>query len=1497
MNVVDTVAPVITLVGSSPIDVEAGTVYLDAGATAFDAGDGDLTAAIVTVNPVDTSTLGSYTVTYNVTDSQGHPATEVTRTVNVIDTTPPVITLIGANPQIIEVGSPYVELGATASDAHDGNLSAAIVINAAGVDTTTLGTYSVVYSVADSSGNITTANRTVQVVNAAPTLDFIANQTVDELTLLAFTATATDPDPTDVLTFTLAGAPAGAAISPTGGFTWTPTETQGPGVFTFNVVVGDAGTPTRTDLQTITVTVAEVNAPPTVTDPGTVTGDERTLITFTAAGSDVDRPANTLTYGITGAPAGAAIDPTTGVFTWTPTEAQGPGTYNLMLNVDDGAGANAGVGFVVTVGEVNAAPHVLSPGDQTNAENESVAVFVPADDAGDIPANAVTWSATGLPTGLSISPTSGQITGTIGFDAAAGSPHTVSVTVTDNGVPARSASANFLWIVTNTNRAPIATDDTALTSEDVPLGINVVGNDTDPDGSALVITSATNGLHGTVTFAGGGATYTPDPNWNGTDGFDYTVTDPSGATSSASVVVTVQPMPDAPVLSAAGPWTVVELTTGSFPVTATDPDAGETLVFSLNGAPFGVAIDAAAGTITWRPTEGQGPSIRSFDVVVTDTTGRTDQMTVQITVTEAPRPPVLAPIADVTVSELTAASFTASATDPDIPASAVTYRLAGSPSGAVIDAASGAFFWTPTEAQGPGSFTFDVVATDSGGLEDRESVTITVTETNVAPVLEPISQQTVDEGTTLTFTAVATDRDRPANTLTFALIDPPFGASIDANTGVFTWTPAEAQGPRTHRFSITVSDNALVGPSATNVSATRTVTIDVNETNQPPVVETPGNQETPVGASDSLRMQGSDPDVPANTLTWAARGLPPGMTIGSTYGVIAGTPIPGSAATHTVTVTLSDEFGASDTTSFDWIVSNPPPGAPVVVDDYYTVGFGGILTPPEGVLENDRDPDGGSLSAFAYTEPTKGRLTLNSDGSFTYRHNAGSSGTDQFTYEVEDPNGDRDWGDVYITIINKPPEPEPESVFVDEDGHVDFDPVVDSDHDPENYPLTVVAWTSPRNGGITTPTSEKNTLRYKPKADFNGEDVFRYTVEDPGGLRASTEVRITVRPVNDAPVGGDDAFIVEDYQPMELSVLANDTDVDGDPLRIARVSVATLGTVTILDHRSLSYDPTSGKTGVDTITYTVIDGNGGSTDVTTTILIPEAVLTAGEDLFDDVGPDGVEISAGETEGATIGGFSIQSVTLMADAFWQTVLALRVPMFFLLLALGSVIVGGGLTNAPIFVAARRKRYYAGVLLHREGFLIAYQEPNTDSEIVYRFQPTARSIHATGRPQEVNNAAWIPVTTANGKGWIDANHLVQEVDIGTFMEDQRPPQLVAEFVERLRNGQSIKKLLSRDGLLLALAHDVSFVPASMALRLAARDRTDESWSGALAAFMTAYDATEEISPRNAHSSVALLPSECQNFLYLALEPDALGRPWLVYIEYKDKTPYIVGLGIDL
>ncbi len=108
----DTTPPVISLLGSNPQTIEVGSSYVELGATATDDRDGDVTALIVTdASAVDTSVVGSYLVTYNVSDSSGNAAIEVTRTVDVVDTTVPVITLVGANPQTIEVGSVVCGVG------------------------------------------------------------------------------------------------------------------------------------------------------------------------------------------------------------------------------------------------------------------------------------------------------------------------------------------------------------------------------------------------------------------------------------------------------------------------------------------------------------------------------------------------------------------------------------------------------------------------------------------------------------------------------------------------------------------------------------------------------------------------------------------------------------------------------------------------------------------------------------------------------------------------------------------------------------------------------------------------------------------------------------------------------------------------------------------------------------------------------------------------------------------------------------------------------------------------------------------------------------------------------------------------------------------------------------------------------------------------------------------------------------------------------------------
>jgi hypothetical protein len=160
----DPVPPVITLLGDATVNLTTGDAYVDAGATATDDVDGDITANIVTVSNVDTMMAGNYQVTYNVMDAGGNPATEVVRTVIVADdATPPVITLVGSAAVTVTRGNAYNDAGATATDNVDGDITANIV-TVSNVNTATAGTYQVTYNVMDAAGNAATeVTRTVTV--------------------------------------------------------------------------------------------------------------------------------------------------------------------------------------------------------------------------------------------------------------------------------------------------------------------------------------------------------------------------------------------------------------------------------------------------------------------------------------------------------------------------------------------------------------------------------------------------------------------------------------------------------------------------------------------------------------------------------------------------------------------------------------------------------------------------------------------------------------------------------------------------------------------------------------------------------------------------------------------------------------------------------------------------------------------------------------------------------------------------------------------------------------------------------------------------------------------------------------------------------------------------------------------------------------------------------------------------------------------------------------
>jgi hypothetical protein len=185
--------------------------------------------------------------------------------------------------------------------------------------------------------------------------------------------------------------------------------------------------------------------------------------------------------------------------------------------------------------------------------------------------------------------------------------------------------------------------------------------------------------------------------------------------------------------------------------------------------------------------------------------------------------PVLDAIGNKSVDEGTNLTFKATATDYDVPPQSLTFSLASAPTGATINTSTGRFNWTPSEAQGPGNYPFDVCVSD-GSLSDCETITVAVAEVNVAPTLNPIGNKSVGEDIQLAFTATASDPDLPANTLTFSLKNGtsghvPTGASIGATSGNFTWTPTHAQiGAAT--FDVCVSDAVL--------SDCETITVTVN---------------------------------------------------------------------------------------------------------------------------------------------------------------------------------------------------------------------------------------------------------------------------------------------------------------------------------------------------------------------------------------------------------------------------------------------------------------------------------------------------------------------------------------------------------------------------------------------------------------------------------------------------------------------------------------------
>lgn len=188
IHVVDEEQPIIILQGNNPLILEVGTAYEEPGAIAKDNADGDISDQIEITTNVDTTKLGIYQVIYKVIDSSNN-YTEVIRAVEVVDTTIPEIALEGESEIIIELGDSYKDPGAIAIDNYDGELTNQIEIHG-NVNTEQIGTYELVYTVEDSSGNIAKTVRIVKIVDStAPNkLELVATEVTATSITLEFSA-------------------------------------------------------------------------------------------------------------------------------------------------------------------------------------------------------------------------------------------------------------------------------------------------------------------------------------------------------------------------------------------------------------------------------------------------------------------------------------------------------------------------------------------------------------------------------------------------------------------------------------------------------------------------------------------------------------------------------------------------------------------------------------------------------------------------------------------------------------------------------------------------------------------------------------------------------------------------------------------------------------------------------------------------------------------------------------------------------------------------------------------------------------------------------------------------------------------------------------------------------------------------------------------------------------------------------------------------------------
>jgi parallel beta-helix repeat protein len=834
-----------------------------------------------------------------------------------------------------------------------------------------------------------------------PTPSIVAPTNITPYEEVAYSDSFTAPPATHHQSWTLTTNASWLTLGPDGAISGTPANSD-VGIYWIKAVVINCWG--LSDELNITITVYDVNDPPTIITANDPTADEDALYSVDYDATDIDLTGDTMTWSLNSNATWLSIVPGTGVLSGTPTNSD-VGTFWVNVTVSDGRGGLDWTNFTLTVSNTNDDPVITTTDVTTATEDVLYSVTYTATDI-DPTGDTMIWALFTNASFLTINSGSGVLSGTPGNSDVG--TYWVNVTVLD-GRGGRDWT-NFTLTVSNVNDPPvITTTDVTTATEDVLYSVTYTATDIDPtldtmtwslntDASAwLSINSATGVLSGTPLNAHVGSYWV-----------NVSVSDGNGGTDWTNFTLTVSNVNDAPVITTTDVTTATEDTLYSVTYTATDVDpTGDTMTWTMNSNASFLSIGSSSGVLSGTPLNTHAGKTFWVYVNVSDGNGGYDETNFTLSVTNTNDPPVITTSDVLTATEDSLYSVTYAATDEDPTSDTLTWSQNDNASWLSFNAGTRVLSGTPVNAD-VGTYWVNVSVSDGNGGLDWTNFTLTVINTNDAPVITTTDVTTATEDVLYSVTYTATDIDPTGDTMTWTMNSNASFLTMGSSSGVLSGTPLNSHAAQTFWVYVNVSDGNG-GYDETNF------TLTVSNTNDDPVITT---ADLTTATEDTLYTNtytATDVDPTGDTMAWALNTNASFLSINSVSGVLSGTPLNADVGTFWVNVTVSDGNGGLAWTNFTLTVFNtndPPvisttdvPGA--TEDVLYSVDYNA----------NDIDPTMDILSWYLNTNASFLSIVL-STGVLSGTPTNADLGTFWVNVTVDDGNGGTDWTNFTLTVDN-----------------------------------------------------------------------------------------------------------------------------------------------------------------------------------------------------------------------------------------------------------------------------------------------------------------------------------------------------------------------------------------------------------------------------------------------------------------------------------------------